>query len=1191
MTISYSPNNKVVRNFYLFSKTIAFILAGVGVLSLLGWIFSVPYFPIVHIGYLTIKVNSAFLAIAGASAIYTLPTYRVNKQHFRVFILALSVIFTICILTILQYQLSINLGIDELLFSDIGKPTLGKYPGRVAPSAAIVSLIFIGCVGLFHLGYFYTVQTIFIFVCLIAYSRVFADLLGLDFINTGSFYSNMEINTASNVLLACLAIIASFPKEGYCRVLTSKYSGSSISRRAVLLTFFVSAILVWLRVQAVRMHILASEETIVLSVTAFTVLILVVFYIYGTWMNQADIQRDEKSKILLENEAKFKAIIENTDAVIWSIDTDCKYINFNQAFVNWASRWDFAITVGTVAAAISDEKQQGYWRKVYDQVLQGESLDFEYLRPHKDGDVYMRFLLKPIYLEDKIIGVTGIGIDITEGRVQRLEIEQNQAQMHALLENTDAIIWAVDTECRYTTFNAAFVEWVNKRGFNVNLGDRVNTLSAAKNNYDWTDYYDRVLKNGESLDFEYTREVNGVDIYMRFLLKPIYVKDKIIGATGLGVDVSERNKQRKALEANEAKLKALVEHTNAFVWAIDKDYRYIAFNSKFKQIDILFGKDVQIGDIAFEGLEESDFVNKWKAVYAQVLAGKSLDFEFNQEMFGQRYAVKFLVNPVYLNEEIIGLTAVGIDILKEKLLQEELTLAKEKAEDASHIKSRFLSVMSHEIRTPLNAVIGMTNLLIRDKPSPSQIEKLNAMQFSGKHLLNLVNDILDFNKIEAGKVTLEQIPMSYHQLAGAVINSFQYAAAERGLYLQLDVDDTVPPTLLGDPTHMQQILTNLIGNAIKFTHEGGVILSIKSVPVDSQTVNLHIAVVDTGIGIAASNLENIFDRFTQADDDTTRKYGGTGLGLPIAKQLLQLMGADLNVESTEGKGTRFFFNIVADIAHDKLAITATESAAFEVVEDLKGTRVLIVDDNAINRLVAEEFLSGWNAVTDSAENGLEAVAKIQADDFDIVLMDLQMPLMDGYEASKIIRGLADEKKKNIPIIAITASSLAEVQGKIKAHGMNDYVSKPFDPISLFKKIALQLDIEVNKVQRTENEVADAVENTPDSKLINLMPLMAVAKGKPTIVAEFITKIESSINDFSIEYEKHIHQHSLVDMRKLIHAHRPTFELLEANKFLYFLEETKIYLDAEPRDENRKNVFLDQVKQMLASIKQELNQPV
>lgn len=1312
--MSYSPNITTVKYFNLFSLALIGLLGFVGFMSLLGWVTTTPLFPIVHIGYQTIKANSALLCIAVAIVIYYLPQQKLESYHKILFISALSLVAIICVLTICQYQFDINLGIDELLFKDLGKPTLGIYPGRVAPSAVVGGLLLLFCVLLFELEYYYIPQSVFLIIAIVAYSRIFADLLDLRFLNTGHFYSSIELNTATNVLLACLAILARFPTKGYCKVLTSVHSGSRTTRRIIPLAFFLSVGMVWLRTQATKLNLLGNEEAIVLSVTAFTIMILVIFFFYGRWINQVDVQKNKEVEYSIEtekklravinnsftliwsidrsycytmfnnlfsdvfyseqkenpsigkcvfppdlsetvkerwktlydrafagetftaeiteqlpdryvelqlflnpientegyitevsimaidvtqrraqqaaaeeNEAKFRAILENTNAVIWSLDKDCKYINFNQSFFDWAKKWNYTIQEGMPAVSLGANGLSKEWQALYDRVLSGESLDFEYIRPHKDGDAYMHFLLKPIYLKEQIIGATGIGIDITEKKLNASKIVESQARLQALLENTDAIIWAVDEECRYVNFNMPFVKWVKDRGYTISIGEKVQTLTIEQSKSDWGKYYDEVLLEGKSLDFEYSREFNGELIFMRFLLKPIYVEGKIIGATGLGLDVSERHYQRLKLEENQARLKALVEHTDAYVWSIDSNFRYITFNTKFRKIAKLFNKEnIEFGDIVFENLEETPFIRDWKNVYNRVLVGESIEFEFDNEAFGQRFATRFLVNPIYLHDKIIGLTAIGVDILKEKTIQQELITAKEKAEDASQAKSRFLSVMSHEIRTPLNAVIGMTNLLMKDHPSKSQQEKLNAMKFSGEHLLNLVNDLLDFNKIEAGKIEFENIPMSYEQLATDIVNTFQYKAGEQGLLLQAEVDPSVPTALMGDPTRMMQVLTNLMGNAIKFTHQGSVILSIKVAKKHNESVELAISVKDTGIGIPADKLESIFDRFIQADSDTTRKYGGTGLGLPIAKRLLEMMGSDLKVESTVNIGTCFSFNLKAKITTENVAKNHS-GQSYTIVEDLKSTRVLLVDDNPINRLVAEEFLNGWNAVVDTAENGLEAIAKVQTDEFDIVLMDLQMPIMDGYEASTIIRNLPDEKKRNIPILALTASALLEIREKIQIHGMNEYVSKPFEPTDLFIKIATQIGL---KVEYKEKNIAKTITTTSLNQSINLISLeklQKVTKGNNKLLTEFIAKIKVSFGTFAREYQQHLEAHSLDEMRKLIHTHRPTFELLEANQLVQLLDETKLYLGTENGTDDKIHTFNTNLKELLKNMESEL----
>ncbi len=378
-----------------------------------------------------------------------------------------------------------------------------------------------------------------------------------------------------------------------------------------------------------------------------------------------------------------------------------------------------------------------------------------------------------------------------------------------------------------------------------------------------------------------------------------------------------------------------------------------------------------------------------------------------------------------------------------------LRSAREQAEQGLVAKSEFLSTMSHEIRTPLNSVIGMSYLLLKNNPRPDQVEQLDVMIFSANNLLNIVNDILDFNKMEAGKITFEHIETDIAFIAGNVVNSLKNYAQDKGIDLHLEIDNELKNKVLGDPTRISQIITNLAHNAIKFTPSGFVKVIIQVKNQTPRSITLDVKVKDTGIGISKAKQALIFERFTQADSSTSRGFGGTGLGLAICKRILELQNSTLNLDSEVGMGSTFYFTqtfekgpVIIEKQNVDNNVPIKEGKPFTDIS------ILLVEDNAMNVMVAQTFLKRWGATIDVAENGLDAVSKLDVTKHTLVLMDLHMPVMDGYEASRQIRA----KGINIPIIALTATIPAEVEYDVRQAGMNDIVAKPFLPDELYRKI-------------------------------------------------------------------------------------------------------------------------------------------
>ncbi|WP_166727652.1 ATP-binding protein [Mucilaginibacter gilvus] len=394
--------------------------------------------------------------------------------------------------------------------------------------------------------------------------------------------------------------------------------------------------------------------------------------------------------------------------------------------------------------------------------------------------------------------------------------------------------------------------------------------------------------------------------------------------------------------------------------------------------------------------------------------------------------------------------AFRANVIEKEALNKKLEATVAETKALADSRSVFLSTMSHELRTPLNAVIGMTNL-VKDTATEEQTENLDILEFSAMSLLTLVNDILDYNKTENDKIELEAIPVNLPDLLHKVCTGLQQKAAEKGLDVLLQVDENLKGRwVITDPTRITQIIYNLVGNAIKFTEKGSVSVQVTSIGQTGDDMQVHFSVADTGIGIAPNRQGAIFDPFTQASVDTTRYYGGTGLGLAIVKRLLKLFNSEIRLQSKQGEGSTFSFDmdfgLYQGVINPVTILPAMDSR-------LDGLNILIAEDNPINSLLLVKLLTKWNATSVVATNGQDAVDKLLAGSFDAILMDLHMPIMDGYQATTAIRALADPVKARITIIALTASVSHNINGKINLAGMNDYLSKPFQPASLYQKLA------------------------------------------------------------------------------------------------------------------------------------------
>ncbi len=430
--------------------------------------------------------------------------------------------------------------------------------------------------------------------------------------------------------------------------------------------------------------------------------------------------------------------------------------------------------------------------------------------------------------------------------------------------------------------------------------------------------------------------------------------------------------------------------------------------------------------------------------------------------------VFFMKTAAYLNliEETLWVSMLGqlIFFLFQSLIlsrhfTESWRKAKEEAESAAKVKTDFFSVMSHEIRTPLNTVIGTTYHLMDENPRKDQLQELGNLKNASEYLLTLINNVLDYSKIDAGKLEFDEVNTQLKSYCTDIYNIFKPVAERKGIELQFNYDNKLPDVLKLDKARVNQILTNLIGNAIKFTEKGHVSFNVSMENRVDNKVDVRFEIQDTGIGVSSDLKDRIFKSFQQANTSITRKYGGTGLGLSITKQLVELMGSTIQLKSEQGKGSLFYFTLKLRVGN-KVLEKLQEREAF----DLTGYRVLLVEDNEMNILIAKRLLEKWGMVVEVAYNGFQAIEKMESGEYSIVLMDLQMPEMDGYEATRILR----VKGYKLPIIALTASAMFEKSSKLKEAGLDSLVTKPFNPNDLYKAISDKLEIEQSKNPTPDN---------------------------------------------------------------------------------------------------------------------------
>jgi len=568
---------------------------------------------------------------------------------------------------------------------------------------------------------------------------------------------------------------------------------------------------------------------------------------------------------------------------------------------------------------------------------------------------------------------------------------------------------------------------------------------------------------------------------------------------------------------------------------------------------------------------------------------KTFQETFNIEVSSGDNTIDIIIlgNVIALLFLIIALFILNQDIKHRIRVEGELKVAKQVAEDANKIQEQFLANMSHEIRTPMNAVVGMSNLILQSDLQPKQLEYMKAIKQSSDNLLIIINDILDFSKIRAGKIEIECIDFRLSELLQGLYNTFKFKVEEKNLQFIHEIDSSLPDVILGDPVRLNQILINLIGNAIKFTETGSITIECVALQKDTESVTIQFNIKDTGIGISENKLSTIFESFSQASSDTTRKYGGTGLGLTISKQLIEIQGGEIEVKSTLNVGTTFSFYLTFNIG------SQTNLKDFKIQKvnttNLHGIKILLVEDNAFNQVVAVDTLNLLikDLDIDIAENGRIALEKVSKKGYDILLMDVHMPDLDGYETTKAIRS-SGAAYSEVPIMAMTASATTEEVQKCFKSGMNDCIAKPFDPNVLMQKIAALLSQHVYEVKEVKRE-----KQSDTTKLIDLTFLKKLTGNDNAYTVKYIDLMLESIPNDLIALNNYCSAQEWTNLSGIAHTMKPKINYLGLKEGLEIVSQMEHYgrdqeqLDLLPELIQRLEKILNIALEELKSEKQNL----
>ncbi len=530
-------------------------------------------------------------------------------------------------------------------------------------------------------------------------------------------------------------------------------------------------------------------------------------------------------------------------------------------------------------------------------------------------------------------------------------------------------------------------------------------------------------------------------------------KDKNILNSLLARTSEDLKKVLKKLEYKAEELNILLDTIPALVYFKDSDLRYQLANKAFLDFSGVSREEV-LGKTMKEVFRNYLPVGEYTELEEEVIRDGRFFYNIEEQVTrnNKKIWVHTNIAPVRNSEgKIIGLIGVSWDITSQKKYEQELKQAKEMAEEGERIKDQFLTNMSHEIRTPLNGVMGMAEILENSKLDDQQHKYLNILMESGRHLVRLIDDVFEFSALESGSVKLQKNRIYLKRFIKNIGKEVLPQARYKGLEMKIEIDPQIPSMLLGDERYLKDIFENLVSNAIKFTKKGKISVSVKAVPSKrNEQFRLRVEVIDTGIGIPVNKQNRLFDSFSQLDSSTTKEYQGTGLGLAITKRLVDMMSGEIGVESKPGKGSRFWVELPFEVEE----ILDSSKDGFnneQVLELLHEFRILLVEDNLINQKITKFNLEKNGCKVDVANNGKEGFEKYTNQPYDLVLMDIQMPVMDGFEATRQIRAFEKEaKSRHAFVVALTANALESEKKKSKDVGMDGFLGKPFKPIELFQ---------------------------------------------------------------------------------------------------------------------------------------------
>lgn len=653
--------------------------------------------------------------------------------------------------------------------------------------------------------------------------------------------------------------------------------------------------------------------------------------------------------------------------------------------------------------------------------------------------------------------------DITPRKIAEKKLYQEEERFKKIALVSGAYVWETDSNLKLT-YISKLAEDIH--GMTIDQFQRKSILDLAHvdDRSEMRDFLKKSLQlNSSFKDLQYrTILPNGNVIWFYCSGSPLYNENReIVGLSGVSLDFTRTRQQTIALSQTYHQISRILSKMKSGIILVNSENRIKHINNSFTRMFSLFDNESVVGKNLHLILNTLADKTKDPKQFIKSTIGQ---LEKNVEVFGEVFEMKddtYLerdFQPIYSENELEGYLWSYRNITNQKNHEKQLKQAIEQAENANKLKSKFISNVSHEIRTPMNGILGLLQILQNENPNEAQKKYLDTIRFSANNLLAIINDLLDIHKIEAGKMTFDKLPFSLNEIILNIESTYNQIALSKNLYLKININVNMPKVLIGDATRIGQIINNLVSNSFKFTSEGGITLSFDYKEISQNHINLMVSVMDTGIGIAKEKHSTIFESFIQGELDTTRIYGGTGLGLSLCKAFVENMNGTINIESERGKGAHFYFSIPIEVSNKRLPEQNSIPITQEEIDKIKKMKILLVEDNPVNQLIVKRIAANWELDLDIANDGQQAIdILIENKKFDVILMDIKMPRKDGYQTTAEIREMEDEYYKNIPIVAITASAMKNDKEKLMNSGMNEHLLKPFQIEDLFQ-ILQQINI-------------------------------------------------------------------------------------------------------------------------------------